>query len=48
MSAPRPEKATVVDLSRYLEKGVQIKLSGGRQGTQCEDGQTHQSGDNAA
>ena len=30
--APRAEKQTVVDLARYLEKGVQVKLSGGRQG----------------
>ena len=36
-AAPRPEKQTVVDLARYLEKGVQVKMSGGRQGNDCEN-----------
>ena len=33
----RPEKQSVVDLARYLGKGVQVKLGGGRQGTSMRD-----------
>ena len=33
MSGPWPKRETVVDLAKFIDKGVLVKLSGGREGT---------------
>jgi phage gp46-like protein len=33
MSGPGPKRETVVDLAKFIDKGVLVKLSGGREGT---------------